>query len=134
MQPATQLAPVSKANSRIGWAMTGFVVLFLLFDAVIHILKIPPVVKSFEELGYPLSTAVALGIVELGCVLVYLWPRTAVLGAVLLTGYLGGAIATQVRVGNPLFSHVLFPVYIGLLIWGGLMLREPRVRSFLVAR
>jgi DoxX-like family len=85
------------------------------------LMKPGPVVKATVELGYPESVIMGLGIVLLVCVILYVVPRTAVLGAILLTGYLGGAIATHVRVGNPLFSHVLFPVYLGVLIWGGLI-------------
>jgi hypothetical protein len=86
------------------------------------------------QLGYPVSRALALGVIELLCLAVYLVPRTSVLGAVILTGYLGGAIASHVRVGNPLFSHVLFPIYIAAMLWGGLYLRDARVRSIISAR
>jgi len=104
------------------------------FDGTIHVLKIAPVVEAFGKLGYPLGVSAALGIVELICVALYLLPRTSVLGAVLLTGYLGGAIATQVRVGAPLFSTTLFPVYVALLLWGGLYLRDERVSSLIPLR
>jgi hypothetical protein len=86
------------------------------------------------ELGYPADSILTFGLVELACVALYMIPRTAVLGAVLLTGYLGGAIATHVRVGNPLFSHVLFPTYVAALIWGGLYLRDARLRAVLPFR
>jgi hypothetical protein len=88
---------------------------------IMKLMKPGPVVKATVELGYPESVIMGLGIVLLVCVILYVVPCTAVLGAILLTGYLGGAIATHVRVGNPLFSHVLFPVYLGVLIWGGLI-------------
>ena len=86
------------------------------------------------ELGYPVEAALGIGLLEIACLAIYLVPRTSVLGAVLLTGYLGGAIATHVRVGNPLFSHVLFPTYVAALLWTGLFLREQRLRVLLPLR
>ncbi|HVZ38048.1 MAG TPA: DoxX family protein [Candidatus Kapabacteria bacterium] len=123
--------PVSKATLRIGHTLSIIAVLFLLFDSAIHIIQIKPVVDSFAQLGYPLGTALTLGILELLCVILYVIPRTSVLGAILLTGYLGGAIATQVRVDSPLLSTALFPVYLGILIWGGLYLRNPSLRRLI---
>ncbi|HMH81846.1 MAG TPA: DoxX family protein [Gemmatimonadales bacterium] len=114
--------------------MSAFAALFLLFDGVIHMLKIAPVVDAFAQLGYPLSLALGLGVLELICVVAYLIPRTSILGAILLTGYLGGAIAAQVRIGSPLFSTTLFPVYVALLIWGGLYLRDDRLRALIPLR
>ena len=90
---------------------------------------IDPVAQAFKQLGYPVEIAVPLGIIELVCLIIYVIPRTSILGAVLLTGYLGGAVATQVRVSAPLFSTELFPIYIGVLLWGGLYLRDERVRT-----
>jgi hypothetical protein len=107
---------------------------FLAFDGAIKLLHVVPVMETFTQLGYPVSTAVGIGLLELTCLALYLIPRTSVLGAVLLTGFLGGAISTHVRVGNPLFSHVLFPSYVGLMVWGGLYLREPRLRTLLPLR
>jgi len=112
-----------------GRILSTLAVLFLIFDTVIKLMQIQPVKESFVRLGYPTSIAVAIGALELACLALYLIPRTSVLGAVLLTGYLGGAVATHVRVGDPLLSHIFFPVYIGALIWGGLALRNPRVRT-----
>lgn len=86
------------------------------------------------QLGYPPDRVLWIGIIELVCVVLYLVPRTAVLGALLLTGYLGGAIATHVRVGSPLLSHTLFPIYVALMLWGGLYLREPRLRELVPFR
>jgi len=106
----------------------------MIFDGIIHILRITPVVDGFSQLGYPLGVSATLGVIELLCVALYLIRRTSVLGAILLTGYLGGAIATQVRVGSPLFSTTLFPIYIALLLWGGLYLRDDRVRSLIPLR
>jgi hypothetical protein len=113
---------------------SGIAVLFLLFDSTIHILKPAPVVEGFAKLGFPISTSVTLGVIELACVVLYVIPRTSVFGAILLTGYLGGAIATQVRVGAPMFSTTLFPIYVALLIWGALYLRDDRVRALIPVR
>jgi len=104
---------------------------FLLMDAVMHIAQPAAVVEAFARLGFPLRFAVALGLVELACVLVYVYPRTSVLGGILLTGYLGGAVATHLRVGSPLFGEMLFPVYVGVLLWAGIYLREPRLTALL---
>jgi hypothetical protein len=95
------------------------------------VLRLAPAVEGTTALGYPASAVRAIGLIELACVALYLVPRTSVLGAVLLTGYLGGAIATHVRAGNPLLSHTLFPIYVALFVWGGLYLRDERVRAFL---
>ncbi len=114
-----------------GRIMSGLVALFLLFDSVIKLVKLPSAVEGTMQLGYPEDTVVGIGVVLLLCLVVYLIPRTAIFGAVLLTGYLGGAIATHVRVGSPLFSHVLFPIYVALLVWGGVFLRCPRLRALI---
>ena len=90
--------------------------------------------ESFQQLGYPMHLAPIIGIIELVCLAVYVIPRTSVLGAILFTGYLGGAIATHVRVGNPLFTHVLFPIYVAALLWGGLFLRDDRLRALIPLR
>ena len=127
MQSAAQPAAVSPKALWVGRIISGLVIAFMLFDGVVHLAKIAPVVKAFQELGWPLSLSVVLGIIELICVLFYLYPRTSVVGAILLTAYLGGAVVTQLRVGNPLFGETLFPVYVGILVWAGLYLREPRL-------
>jgi hypothetical protein len=114
--------------------MSGLFVLFLLFDAIIHLMKIAPVVEAFTQLGYPVSVARGLGIIQLVCLALYVIPRTSILGAILLTGYLGGAVATHLRVGDPLFSHVLFPIYLGTLLWGGLYLRDDRLYTLIPLR
>jgi hypothetical protein len=119
---------------RAGYVLSGLAVLFLLFDAAMKVLQVPMALQGTIQLGYPTSVVLPLGIVQLICLAVYLFPRTSVLGAVLWTGYLGGAIATHVRVGDPLFSHVLFPVYVAALLWGGLWLREPHLREVLPVR
>jgi len=117
-----------------GRALTGLAVLFLGADAVMKVLALAPAVQGTAELGYPTSVVVPLGILQLVLLALYLFPRTSVLGAILWTGYLGGAVATHVRVGNPLFSHVLFPIYVALLVWGGPWLRDRRLRELLPAR
>ena len=94
-------------------------------------MTIAPVVEAFAHLGLPVTIAPDIGILEIVCVLVYLIPRTSVLGAILLTGYLGGAVAIHVRVGDPFFTHAFFPIYIGVLIWGGLFLRDDRLRALI---
>jgi hypothetical protein len=129
--PATTAAAISKKALWSGRVMTGLVGLFLFVDGVFKFIQPEPVVTGTQTLGYDASVLVPLGSVLLSCVVLYLIPRTAVLGAVLLTGYLGGAIASHVRVGNPLASHVLFPVYLGVLVWGGLYLRDLRVRALI---
>lgn len=127
--------PPSSSSSRgmlwTGRVFSGLVILFLIFDAVIKLIPVSEVLSSMRELGYPVSIDMArgLGLLLLICTALYVWPRTALLGAVLLTGYLGGAIATHLRVGSPLFSHLFFGVYLGLLIWGGLYLRDPDIRA-----
>ena len=134
MPSESPTAPVSKQWLWAGRIMGGVVVLFLLFDSVIHLLRIAPVVAAFAQLGYPVSVARALGVLELVCVVLYLIPRTSVLGAILLAGYLGGAVATQLRIDSPLFSTVLFPVYVGVILWGALYLRDDRLRALIPLR
>src|SRR5438128_2746892 len=114
------------SNKRLlaGRVMTALAVLFLLFDSVVKVMKLAIAVEGTAQLGYPASFVLGIGIIELVCLAVYVIPRTSVLGAILLTGYLGGAVATHVRVGSPLFTHILFPIYVATLIWGGLFLRE----------
>lgn len=112
-----------------GRALSGLAILFLLFDAAMKLFSVPVAVEGTVQLGYRASVLVPLGLVQIVCLAVYLVPRVAPLGAVLWTGYLGGAIATHVRVENPLFTHVLFPIYVAALLWGGLWLRDARVRA-----
>jgi pimeloyl-ACP methyl ester carboxylesterase len=112
-----------------GRIVSGLPVLFLIFDAIIKLANIPAVAEGSAKLGLPADLAPTLGVVLLACVALYVWPRTAPIGAVLLTGYLGGAVLAHVRVGDPLFSHALFPIYVAVFLWGGLYLRDPRVRA-----
>ena len=129
-----QFASLSKGRLWTGRIMSALPALFLLVDGVGKLVKPAPVVEGTVQLGYPESVLLGLGIVLLACTVLYVIPRTAILGAILLTGSLGGAVATHVRVGNPLFTHVLFPVYLGVLIWGGLYLRNERLRSLIPLR
>ena len=114
-----------------GRVISGLAVLFMAFDAAMKVLQVPAAVEGTTQLGYPAGVLVPLGIVQVACLVIYLVPRTAPLGAILWTGYLGGAIATHVRVGNPLFSHILFPIYVAAFLWLGLWLRDRRVRALL---
>ena len=130
----THVIRISRKALWAGRIISALPALFLLVDGIMKLVKPEPVVKATIELGYPESVIMALGMILLVCVILYMVPRTAVLGAILLTGYFGGAIAAQVRVGNPLFSHVLFPVYLAVLIWGGLFLRDPCLRALIPLR
>lgn len=119
---------------RAGVALSALAALFLLFDSSGKLLKVAPVVAGTVDLGFPESSVRALGVILALCVVTYLLPRISILGAILLTGYLGGAVATHVRVGSPLLTHVLFPVYVGAVAWGGLWLRDTRLRRLLDLR
>ena len=131
MQTGSRAAPVARKGLWAGRIVSGLALLFLLFDTLIKVLKLAPAVEGTTALGYPATVVRGIGIVELICLVFYVIPRTSVLGAILLTGYLGGAIATHVRVGSPLLTHTLFPIYVAALIWGGLYLRDARVRGLL---
>ena len=123
MQPQGEVT--FKAKLWTGHVITVFTVAFLLFDTMVKVLNMPVAVEGTARLGYPAGLVMFIGIVELVCLGAYLYPHTAVLGAILLTGYLGGATATQVRVGDPWF---VFPVVVGVLVWAGLFLRNERLR------
>jgi hypothetical protein len=126
--------PVPTPRLWTGRVLTAIPILFLTFDGAAKVANVAAVRESMVQLGYPADVGVGIGIVLLACVALYAIPRTSVLGAILLTGYLGGAIATHVRVGNPLFSHTLFPIYIAAMIWGGLYLRDARLRALVPLR
>jgi glyoxylase-like metal-dependent hydrolase (beta-lactamase superfamily II) len=128
MQPQDEVGVTSKAKQWTGRVITVFTVAFLLFDAIVKVLNLPVAVEGTVRLGYPARLVIYIGIVELVCLGMYLYPRTAVVGAILLTGYLGGATATQVRIENPWF---IFPVVVGVLVWAGLFLRNGRFRALL---
>lgn len=121
----------SKGALWTGRVLSALAVLLLAFDSLGKLLEVAPVIEGSTALGYPASLVFSLGVILLLCVVAYAIPSTSVLGAVLLTGYLGGAIATHVRVENPLFTHTLFPVYVAAFVWGGLFLREARLRALL---
>ena len=133
MDPTSQAAPVSKGMLWGGRIMSGLPALFLLVDAFFKFIKPAAVVEGTVKLGYSESVILPLGIVLLVCTILYLIPRTSILGAILLTGYLGGAVDAHVRAGDPMFN-ILFPVIFGALLWGGLYLRDARLRSLLPLR
>jgi DoxX-like family len=128
--------PLTVSTGRLwtGRILSALPVLFMLMDGVMKLMKPDFVVKATTQMGYPESVILPLGIVVLICTTLYAVPPTAILGAILLTGYLGGAVATHVRAGDPLFTHVLAPIYFAILIWGGLYLREPRLSSLVPVR
>jgi hypothetical protein len=133
LHTTTHTAPVSTARTWTGRIISALAVLFLLFDGAIKVFQLAPAVEASAQLGYSAPVTLGLGILTLACLAVYLLPRTAPLGAVLLTGYLGGAIATHVRLGSPAFS-VAFPLLLGALLWGGLSLRDARLRALITSR
>ena len=126
-------APASKGMLRAGWVASALPALFLLVDGIMKLMKPAIVVETTIQLGYPEDVIPALGIVLLACMVLYLIPRTSVLGAIVVTGYLGGAVATHVRVGDGLFS-IFFPIILSVLLWGGLVLRDERLRALLPLR
>jgi DoxX-like protein len=130
MDSDTHTALVSKRMRWAGYVISALPVLMLVFSGVMKLFKPAPVVEGFVRLGYPESLALGIGIVELACAILYVIPQTSVLGAILLTGYLGGATATHVRIGEPFFP----PIVLGVLIWGGLFLRDARLRALLPLR
>ena len=131
-----QTAPVSKKGLWAGRIMSALVIAFLALDVAFKFVKPAPapVVETFAHVGWSLSLAQVLGIILLASTALYAIPLTSILGAILLTGCLGGAVATHLRVGDPLFSHVLFPTYLGVLLWAGLYLREDRLRALIPMR
>lgn len=125
---------VLSPGTRVRWTariLTGLGVALLTFDTALKVFQLPPGLASAAELGFTPGAFWWIGLFEVGCLALYLIPRTAPLGALLWTGFLGGAIATHVRLGNPLFSHVLFPIYVAILLWLPLWLRDARVRAVL---
>jgi hypothetical protein len=118
----------------VGYILSGLVIAFLVMDLTMKFLQLDVVKTTTQDLGWKVESVVPLAATLLVCTILYAVPQTAVLGAILLTGYLGGAVATHVRIASPLFSHVLFGVYIGILMWGGLWLREPRLRALFPLR
>lgn len=129
----SQASPSNK-SVWTGRILSGLFTVFLIFDGVIHMMKPAPVVEAFAKLNFPLHFSVPLAIVELASLLLYVFPRTSILGAILLTGYLGGAVAVQLPTGNPFFSEILFPVYFGIVLWGGIYLRDAKLRALIPFR
>jgi len=127
-------AVTRRRGNTAGLVCMAVVALFLAFDTSLKVLRLAPAVEGTVALGYPAESVVWIGIIELVCLVLYLVPRTAVLGALLLTGYLGGAIATHVRISSPLLTHTLFPIYVALLLWGGLYLRDQRLHALVPFR
>ena len=126
--------PMSGAALWTGRILSGLSVAFLAFDATMKVLQLPAAVEGTVQLGYPEHVLLGIGLVQVACLILYVVPRTAVLGALLWTGYLGGAVATHVRVGHPMFSHTLFPIYVATMLWAGLWLRDLRLRALLPLR
>lgn len=127
----------ARPGAKAAWSgrvLSGIALLFLLADALMKVLELPAAVQGTMKVGYPENVVFPLGVVQLVCLAAYLVPRTAVLGAILWTGYLGGAVATHVRVGDPILTHVLAPVYVALFLWGGLWLRDARLRALVPIR
>ena len=122
---ASQPTEISKGRIWTGRIIAGLVTLFMLFDAAMKFVRPAPVIQAFARTGWPAELSVPLGAILLTCTILYVIPRTAVLGAVLLTGYLGGAVAANLRLENPLVSNTLFPVYFGILIWTSILTRNP---------
>jgi len=118
----------------VGRILSALAILFLSFDTIVKVLRLPVAIEGTTQLGYPESTVFVIGVIQLVCLVLYVIPQTSVFGAILFTGYLGGAIATHLRIGSPLFTHILFPIYVAVLIWGGLYAREPRLRAVIPIR
>jgi DoxX-like family len=132
MEPDVESTSKSKTLFWVGWVLSILPVLMLVLSGTMKILQPPQAVEGFEKLGWPMNVAIGLAVVEFGSTLLYLIPQTAVLGAILLTGYLGGAIATHVRVGD--YSSLTMPILMGIFIWLGLYLRDPRLRALVPLR
>jgi len=127
------MQPSSKTQIVVGRVLSGVAIAFLTFDSIGKLLRVQPVIEGTVQLGYPTSIIVPLGVILLSSVLAYAIPRTSVIGALLLTGYLGGAVATHARMSDPLLSHTLFPIYVAVIVWAGLVLRDTRLRILLPA-
>jgi hypothetical protein len=133
MQLNAQMANESKGMLWTGRILSGLIALLFVFDGVGHLMKPAPVVEAFARLGYPLSASVGIGILALICTAIYVTPRTSIFGAILMTGYLGGAVSTHVRAGSTLFETI-FPVILGTLMWAGIYVRDAQLRKLLPVR
>ena len=125
---------ISKKGVRTGYVLTSLAVVFMLFDSVTKLLQVDAVIKASAQLGYSAGQVFAVGAILFGCIILYVIPRTAVFGAVLITGYLGGAVEANFHAGTPAFSNALFPVYFAVIVWGGIYLRERRIRDIVPFR
>jgi len=134
MQAADHPSSLSKKTVWSGRIISGFMTAFLIFDGVIHLMKPVPVVEAFAKLNFPLRFAVLLEIVKLFCVLLYVMPSASILGAILLAGYLGGAVAIQLPTGNPFFGQIIFPVLTSVFLWAGIYLRDEKLRALIPFR
>ena len=136
MSTIAETAPVSKSALWTGRVLSGLVIVFLLFDGAIKLVPWPIVTETMDKMGYGSSETLArsLGIITIVCTLLYSVPPTSILGAILLTGYLGGAMASHLRIDSPLFTHTLFGFYLGVMAWGGLWLRDPDLRDLIPFR
>ncbi len=136
MSTIAEAPPVRKPARWLGRVLSGLVIVLLLFDGTIKLVPWPVVTETMDRIGYGSSESLArsLGIVTIACTLLYAIPPTSILGAILLTGYLGGAMASHVRIGSPLFSHTLFGLYLGLMVWGGVWLRDNGLRALMPFR
>jgi len=126
--------PISNGRLWTARTLSALTILFMIFDGVIHVTKPIPVVEAFNKLGFPLGTSTGIGVTELVCTVLYGLPRTAVIGAVLLTGIFGGAVAAHFRIADPFFDTYIFPALMGALTWGGLLLRDQTLRAALLHR
>ncbi len=133
MTTIAETAPASPAMRLLGRVLSGLVIVFLLFDGAIKLVPWPVVTETMDKMGYGSSENFArtLGVITIACTVLYAIPPTSILGAILLTGYLGGAMASHVRIGSPLFTHILFGFYLGLMLWGGLWLRDRSLRGLM---
>jgi len=134
MDTTTQATAPTKAQKWTGYVLSTLVILFLLMDAVMKLMKLPVVIETSAKLGFVGPIIFQLGLILLLCVILYAIPQTSILGAILLTGYLGGAVCTHLRVGSPLFGFILFPTYLGAMLWLGIYLRDPRLRALIPFR
>jgi hypothetical protein len=136
MPTLAQTAPVSRPALLLGRVLSGLVIVFMLFDGAVKLVPWPVVTETMDRIGYGSSESLArsLGIITIVCTVLYAIPPTSFVGAILLTGYLGGAMASHVRIGSPLFTHTLFGFYIGVMLWGGLWLRDRGLRGLLPFR
>ena len=136
MPTIAETAPVSKTARWTGRILSGLVIVFMLFDGAVKLVPWPIVTETMEKIGFGSSENLArtLGVITVACTVLYAIPPTSIVGAILLTGYLGGAMASHVRIGSPLFTHTLFGLYLGLMVWGGLWLRDRDLRALIPFR